>query len=143
VLRVRISPRPPLYFENTSQTQYSSYFTDFYKNQDNINCPTFEQHFFNDLKNKYLYKRGKYYYFSKRINRKPIKISLKSSNLDYCRILRNKILKVLSMNQDTIVDETLQKLIDKRNHILNLQRQLNTQNSNRKLSREEKMKLQS
>jgi integrase len=40
--------------------------------------------------------------------------------------------------QDTIVDEALQKLIDKRNHILNLQRQLNTQNNNKKLSREEK-----
>ncbi len=45
-----------------------------------------------DLGNKYLYLRKGTYYFSIRIRTKPIKISLKSKNLEYCKRLRDLIL---------------------------------------------------
>ena len=64
------------------------------------------------------------YYFSKRINNIPIKISLKSNNLEYCRIQRDKILQRLSVsgNKKTIKaelnpnlefdSETLEKIME-------------------------------
>jgi len=63
------------------------------------------------LKNtKYLYKRNNIYYFSKKINKKAFKISLKSSNLDYCIMLRDKIIKELKLNEKKeIIDKILNK----------------------------------
>jgi hypothetical protein len=70
----KLAPRPPLETKNTQQAQYLSYFQKNCKNQDNNTCPTNEKQIFqkylDTLGNKYLYKRGKIYYFSKRINGK-------------------------------------------------------------------------
>ena len=49
---------------------------------------------------KYLYKRGNYYYFVKRIKNKIIKYSLKSNNIKHCIILRDKIIERLKMNEN-------------------------------------------
>jgi len=71
-------------------------------NSDSFTCPTFVQQksfFKSDLKDKYLYKRNNIFYFSKRINGKPYKISLHSNNLKYCRMLRDKILQDLSLTE--------------------------------------------
>jgi len=56
-------------------------------------CSTFVQ----QKDTKYLQKRNNIYYFSKRMNKKHIKISLKSGNLEYCIMLRDKIIKRLEM----------------------------------------------
>ena len=74
---VRIPLCPP----ETSQTPTNTYFQGNYF-LTNFKCPTFcptnvQQ------KNKYLYKRNSIYYFSKRVNNTPIKISLKSKRAIY------------------------------------------------------------
>ncbi len=71
-------------------------------NSDNFTCPTLVQQKSLselDLKDKYLYKRNNIFYFSKRMNGKPYKISLHSNNLKYCRMLRDKILQDLSLTE--------------------------------------------
>ena len=44
-----------------------------------------------------MYKRNDVYYFSKRINGTPYKVSLHSNNLEYSRILRDRIIEELSV----------------------------------------------
>ncbi len=61
---------------------------------------------------KYLIKRGKNYYFCKKINGKIIRISLKSSNLQYCKMLRDKIIESLNMNDEK---EIINKILNKTN----------------------------
>ena len=84
------APRPPLYLEKPLQTLYLPTLYGLVNNQDNYSCPTNVQHLKypkNDLKSKYLYKRGKIYYLSIRIGKTPYKFSLRSDNIEYCRIL--------------------------------------------------------
>ena len=117
VSKVQIPTRPPLYSVNPQQTPYISNLKDINKNSDNFHCPTNVQHF--NLKNKYLYKRKNTYYFSKRINNKPFKISLHSDNLDYCKILRDKIIIKLWDNKKMHIDNERQLRTELNKMILN------------------------
>lgn len=101
---VRIPLCPP----ETSQTTLNSTFEQF-KNLQKQNCPTLCPTFVQQKKEKYLYKRKNIYYFSKRINNKSIKISLKSSNFEYCKKLKNEIIKKFEIKKD----EKMTKKIDK------------------------------
>lgn len=88
-----------------------------------------------------MYKRGKYYYFSKRINGKPIKVSLHSDNLDYCRIIRNKILESLNMGNHyenyaakramQIIEKERQEHIDMLEDLKPYKENLNSKTSNK------------
>ena len=120
--RVRIPSSPPLYSQNTPTTPILRHLIEFVNNSDNFTCPTFVQQKFlskPNFKDKYLYKRNNIFYFSKRINGKPYKISLHSNNLEYCRMLRNKIIEELSTlktEQEEFFE--LRKLLKNSNHYL-------------------------
>ncbi|WP_152058762.1 hypothetical protein [Aliarcobacter butzleri] len=49
---------------------------------------------------KYLVRINDYYYFCKRINNKIVKKSLKTKNLNYAVVLKNKILENLEKEED-------------------------------------------
>jgi integrase len=97
------------------------------------------------LSNKYLYKRGNTYYFSKRINNKSIKISLKSNNINYCRMLRDKIIKSFQMkNEKEIMEKILnqEKISNQEAQVVYTQKELEEMDkqfkeSNIKLSSQE------
>jgi len=101
---VRIPLCPP-------ETQKNPIKSSFEQLQDSqkYNCPTLCPTFVQQKKEKYLYKRKNIYYFSKRINNKSIKISLKSSNLEYCKIQRDKIIKKFKIQKEDKVTKKIDK----------------------------------
>ena len=116
----------------------------------NVKCPT-KCPTLTSTSTKYLYKRGKTYYFSKKINGKAVKISLKSSNLNYCIMLKNKILYELNMQKQSKEEkELIAKLLQKttltkneaeilygKSELKNIDKQYNEDNTNT-LNKEEK-----
>jgi len=89
--------------------------------------PTNVQHLPKSVQHtKYLYKRKNIYYFSKRINNIPFKISLHSNNLNYCIILRNKILESLKLFIDS--NESIEEKMQKINSYLKNKNMINESN---------------
>lgn len=68
------------------------------------------QQFYFTNTTKYLSKRGNIYYFTKRFGNKVYKLSLKSSDLDFCKLQRDKIMRnIMEHNVNDIDFKNLAK----------------------------------
>lgn len=93
-----VSPCPPLYAINPLNNTLLEKIEDKKISQKTLITQIVQQSV-QQCSTKYLQKRGRIYYFSKRINGKHIKVSLKSSNLEYCKMLRDRIIRKLEMKE--------------------------------------------